>query len=124
YVDVDHRTLHPFPTRRSSDLRTHQLRLRGRYGCRRRARRRVRTRARRPERAGGVSEKRYYMACLDLTGRSCLVVGGGSVGLEKTRGLIDCDAQVTVVAPEIAPDLRELPAELIERPFESRDLDD
>jgi siroheme synthase (precorrin-2 oxidase/ferrochelatase) len=71
-----------------------------------------------------VSEKRYYMACLDLAGRSCLVVGGGSVGLEKTRGLIDCDARVTVVAPGIAPELRELPAELLERRFESRDLDE
>ena len=71
-----------------------------------------------------MSEKRYYMACLDLTGRSCLVVGGGSVGLEKIRGLIDCDARVTVVAPEIAPELRELPAELLERRFESRDLDE
>jgi siroheme synthase (precorrin-2 oxidase/ferrochelatase) len=29
-----------------------------------------------------LREKRYYMACLDLEGRDCLVVGGGSVGLE------------------------------------------
>ena len=27
--------------------------------------------------------KHYYMACLDLEGRRALVVGGGSVGLEK-----------------------------------------
>jgi precorrin-2 dehydrogenase/sirohydrochlorin ferrochelatase len=63
------------------------------------------------------------MACLDLAGRSCLVVGGGSVGLEKTRGLVDCAARVTVVAPEIAPELCRLPVELVERRFESRDLD-
>ena len=71
-----------------------------------------------------MSEKRYYMACLDLAGRSCLVVGGGSGGLEKARGLVDCDAQVTVVAPEVEPELRGLPVELVERRFESRDLDD
>jgi precorrin-2 dehydrogenase / sirohydrochlorin ferrochelatase len=70
-----------------------------------------------------MSEKRYYMACLDLTGRSCLVVGGGSVGLEKTRGLIDCGARVIVVAPEIVPKLRELSVELLERRFENRDLE-
>jgi siroheme synthase len=29
---------------------------------------------------------RYYMACLDLTGRSVLVVGGGPVALEKAAG--------------------------------------
>lgn len=56
-------------------------------------------------------EKRYYMACLDLTGRSCLVVGGGRVGLEKTRGLLECGANVTVVAPELEPELRMLPVE-------------
>jgi siroheme synthase-like protein len=71
-----------------------------------------------------VSEKRYYMACLDLTGRSCLVVGGGFVGLEKTRGLIDCGARVTVVAPEIAPELRALPVEVVERRFQGSDLDE
>jgi precorrin-2 dehydrogenase/sirohydrochlorin ferrochelatase len=64
------------------------------------------------------------MACLDLVGRSCLVVGGGAIGLEKARGLVDCDARVTVVAPEMEPELRDLPIELLERRFESRDLDD
>ena len=41
----------------------------------------------------------FYMACLKLTGRRCLVVGGGSVGLEKAEGLLACDAQVHVIAP-------------------------
>jgi siroheme synthase-like protein len=70
-----------------------------------------------------MAEKRYYMACLDLTRRSCLVVGGGSVGLEKARGLLDCDARVTVVAPEICDELRGLEVEVLERPYHSSDLD-
>jgi precorrin-2 dehydrogenase / sirohydrochlorin ferrochelatase len=69
-----------------------------------------------------VAEKRYYMACLDLAGRDCLVVGGGSVGLEKARGLLECGARVTVVAPEIVPELRELPVSLVERRYRSEDL--
>ena len=36
--------------------------------------------------ASDVTEKRYYMACLDLEGRSVLVVGGGRVALEKVPG--------------------------------------
>ena len=71
----------------------------------------------------GSGEKSWYMACLDLEGRSCLVVGGGSVGLEKARGLLDCGADVTVVAPAIRSELRELPVELIERPFDEADLE-
>src|SRR3989440_5793166 len=52
-----------------------------------------------------------YIACLRLSGRSCLVVGGGEVGLEKVEGLLACDADVTLVAPEAVPELRELAAE-------------
>ena len=64
-------------------------------------------------------EKRYYMACLDLTGRSCIVVGGGKVGLEKARGLLECGARVTVTAPEIAPELLDLPDERIQGRYAS-----
>jgi siroheme synthase-like protein len=51
-------------------------------------------------------ETPLYIACLRLSGRSCLVVGGGGVGLEKVEGLLACDAEVTVVAPEVVPELR------------------
>src|SRR5881397_346220 len=71
-----------------------------------------------------MGEKRYYMACLDVEGRDCLVVGGGAVALEKARGLLKCGARVTVVAPEIAAELRDLPIELVERSYENADLDD
>jgi siroheme synthase-like protein len=67
---------------------------------------------------------RYYMACLDLTGRACVVVGGGTVGLEKARGLLECGAQVKVVAPELEPELHDLPVEWVEGRYQSWDLDD
>ena len=68
-------------------------------------------------------DKRYYMACLDLEGRSCLVVGAGRVGLEKATGLAECGARVTVVAPAAVPELAALWAEWLPRPYESADLD-
>src|SRR4051812_41434409 len=67
--------------------------------------------------------KRYYMACLDLTGRSCLVVGAGRVALEKIEGLLECGAEVTVVAPEAIAEVRALPVELLERRYAAADLD-
>jgi precorrin-2 dehydrogenase / sirohydrochlorin ferrochelatase len=69
-----------------------------------------------------MPERRYYMACIDLTGRSVLVVGGGRVALEKVEGLLDCGARVTVVAPEITPGLECLPVELVRRPYRQDDL--
>src|SRR3954462_13225968 len=53
----------------------------------------------------------FYIACLKLTGRRCLVVGGGEIGLEKVEGLLACDADVTLVAPEGVPELEELARE-------------
>jgi precorrin-2 dehydrogenase/sirohydrochlorin ferrochelatase len=70
-----------------------------------------------------MTDKRYYMACLDLEGRACLVVGGGAVGLEKAKGLLDCGAAVTVVAPQIEPDLQRLPVRWRRKRYDASDLD-
>jgi siroheme synthase-like protein len=53
----------------------------------------------------------FYIACLKLSGRRCVVVGGGEVGLEKVEGLLACDADVTLIAPEAGPELQALAAE-------------
>jgi siroheme synthase-like protein len=53
----------------------------------------------------------FYIACLKLTGRRCLVVGGGDIGLEKVEGLLACDADVTLVAPEAIDALQALATE-------------
>jgi siroheme synthase-like protein len=47
----------------------------------------------------------FYIACLKLTGRRCLVIGGGAVGLEKVEGLLACDGEVTLIAPEAVDSL-------------------
>ena len=70
-----------------------------------------------------MADPRYYMACIDLTGRSVLVVGGGSIALEKVEGLLHSGAQVTVVAPQIVPDLAGLDVTLVRRGYRSEDLD-
>jgi siroheme synthase-like protein len=68
-----------------------------------------------------------YIACLRLSGRSCLVVGAGDVGLEKVEGLLACDGAVTVVAPEACDGVRSLAGERSirweRRAFEPHDLE-
>jgi siroheme synthase-like protein len=59
----------------------------------------------------GMLETPFYIACLRLSGRRCLVVGGGEVGLEKVEGLLACGADVTLVAPEAHPELAQLALE-------------
>ncbi len=71
-----------------------------------------------------VEQNAFYLACLNLRGRRCLVVGAGSIGLEKAEGLLQAGAQVTVVAPIFVPGFDRLPVERLERPYESGDLGD
>jgi siroheme synthase-like protein len=59
----------------------------------------------------GMLETPFYIACLRLTGRRCLVVGGGVIGLEKVEGLLACDGDVALVAPDAVPELEALAAE-------------
>ena len=50
----------------------------------------------------------FYVACLNLKDRRCLVVGAGPVALEKIEGLLACSAQVDVIAPSACAEVREL----------------
>jgi precorrin-2 dehydrogenase / sirohydrochlorin ferrochelatase len=55
----------------------------------------------------GMLDTPFYIACLRLSGRRCVVVGGGEVGLEKVEGLLACDGEVTLIAPDALPALEE-----------------
>ncbi len=75
----------------------------------------------------GMLETPFYIACLRLSGRRCVVVGGGEVGLEKVEGLLACDGDVTLVAPDAVPELEALAEEgsirWERRAYESADLE-
>lgn len=59
----------------------------------------------------GMLDTPFYIACLKLTGRRCVVVGGGEVALEKVEGLLACDGHVTLIAPDAEPALQEYASE-------------
>src|SRR5688500_11417280 len=71
----------------------------------------------------------FFPVFLRLTGRRVLLVGAGPVGASKLQGLLDAGALITVVAPEIVPDIEQASAAhpaaitLKKRPFEVTDLD-
>jgi precorrin-2 dehydrogenase / sirohydrochlorin ferrochelatase len=75
----------------------------------------------------GMLDTPFYIACLRLTGRRCVVVGGGDVGLEKVEGLLACDADVVLIAPDAIAPLRELADEgsiaWERRPYATGDLE-
>lgn len=57
----------------------------------------------------------YYPLMMDLTGRDCLVVGGGDVARRKAVSLIEAGGLVTVIAPEIDPAIADLPSVRVEK---------
>ncbi|HEX3291360.1 MAG TPA: bifunctional precorrin-2 dehydrogenase/sirohydrochlorin ferrochelatase [Gaiella sp.] len=74
-----------------------------------------------------MGERRYYMACLDLAGREVLVVGAGSVAVEKIDGLLAVGARVTVVAPDVSAPVEDLAragrVALVRSPYRRADLE-
>ena len=50
----------------------------------------------------------YYPVLLDLRGRACVVIGGGTIATGKVEGLLEAGAWVTVIAPQLSPALAAL----------------
>ena len=64
----------------------------------------------------------YFPILLDLDGLPCLVAGGGRLGLHKAALLQSHGADVTVVAPEVCPELAALPVKLLRRAVAAEDV--
>ena len=62
-----------------------------------------------------------YPVVLRLSGRRCVVVGGGRIAARKVEGLLAAGADVTVIAPEIDPGIAGVQIE--RRAYRSGDLD-
>src|SRR6516162_7096571 len=64
---------------------------------------------------------------LNLEGRQCLLVGAGTVALDKIGSLLKTGLRLRVVAPEAKPEVRQLATEgkleWIQRRFDPADLD-
>jgi len=64
-----------------------------------------------------------FPAFLDLAGRKAVVIGGGPVAAAKIESLIAAGARVTVVAPNIRPEIEDADVEIVRREFVDADLD-
>ena len=64
-----------------------------------------------------------YPIFLDLSGRRCVVIGGGAVANRKARKLLQARAEVVVISPEIKSEIESVAAEVRRRPYEDGDLE-
>ncbi|HEX9059945.1 MAG TPA: bifunctional precorrin-2 dehydrogenase/sirohydrochlorin ferrochelatase [Clostridia bacterium] len=65
---------------------------------------------------------------VDIEGKKCVVVGGGSVAERRICVLLDFGARITVVSPEISPSIKELKWKdklvIIKKRYSSEDIED
>lgn len=67
----------------------------------------------------------YFPMFIEMKKRRCLIAGGGKVALRKVEVLLDFEADVTVVAPEIIDEIKQMPQiQCVERSFRMQDLED
>lgn len=66
----------------------------------------------------------FFPILLDLDGLPCLVAGGGRLGLRKAKLLLENGADVTVIAPEICPELASLRVKCLRRTVAEEDVAD
>ncbi|MBI3477770.1 MAG: bifunctional precorrin-2 dehydrogenase/sirohydrochlorin ferrochelatase [Acidobacteria bacterium] len=75
-----------------------------------------------------MSNASLFPMFLKLEGRTCLVLGAGSVGEQKIRSLFECGAHICVVATWATGAVKQWAQQqkltLIEREYEPGDLDD
>ncbi len=68
----------------------------------------------------------YFPVFLNLSGRLCVVIGGGKVAERKINSLLKTGAKVKVISPELTPKLKELADkgsfEWIQREYTSGDI--
>ncbi len=71
--------------------------------------------------------QRYYPICLKISGKPCVVVGGGEVARRRASALIDSGAKVTVVSQKLDPVLEYMAFQKefqwIQRDFEPADIE-
>ena len=63
-----------------------------------------------------------FPAFIKLAGRRVVIIGGGPVAASKLEALLNAGADITVVAPEIVPEIKRTSVTILERDFQLSDL--
>jgi precorrin-2 dehydrogenase/sirohydrochlorin ferrochelatase len=69
----------------------------------------------------------YYPLCLNISGKKCVVAGGGQVALRKVKTLLEHQAKVEVISPGICEEIKNLAQQgkirTTLRPYQKGDLE-
>ena len=72
--------------------------------------------------------RKFFPLFIELTGKKCVVAGGGNVAVRKVKTLLKFDADITVISPEITDELKEIvdggQVKYLQRQYRYDDIDD
>ena len=75
-----------------------------------------------------MEKKMFFPVFIDLSKKQILVVGAGKIASRRLKTLLDFAGRITVVAPDIHPDIEELKDRenltILQRTYRIEDLDD
>lgn len=57
---------------------------------------------------GDKDQVKYYPININITDKKCIVLGGGKVAERKVESLLKCGGAVTVISPDLSPQLKTL----------------
>lgn len=64
-----------------------------------------------------------FPVMLNVRGKRCVIVGGGAVARRRAASLVQAEAEVVVIAPQIDKDLLALATESLPRAYQAGDLE-
>ena len=73
-----------------------------------------------------IEEMSYYPVFLDIRNKRCVAVGGGVIAQRKINMLLDHEAQVTVISPQLCSELEKMAEStitVIRREYQAGDLE-
>lgn len=70
-----------------------------------------------------MSQRSFLPVCLNITGKKILFIGGGKTASHKLKALIRYTRNITILAEKISPEIRAKGLTLLEKSYESGDLE-
>ncbi|MYC29671.1 MAG: bifunctional precorrin-2 dehydrogenase/sirohydrochlorin ferrochelatase [Chloroflexi bacterium] len=69
----------------------------------------------------------YYPVYLNLAGKNCVIIGGGTIAQGKVSGLLQAGCRITVISPDATPGIRQAhqrgDISWVQRPYQPGDLE-
>jgi len=69
-----------------------------------------------------TNNKKYLPIFLDISSKSILIIGGGNIGFQKLKMLLQFTNNITILSKEVCDEIKKIDVKVILKDYESKDL--